>query len=110
MEEVNLNDITVPRFSDDAQLDEEEYAENDEWEDDDENDNVELDVDSEEVGFEYEMNLIMAELLGPSQLSFVLICQDRIQLGLNFQMGLENYVFNSFLPTIGLNREGGGRI
>ncbi|KAJ7949299.1 Transposase, Ptta/En/Spm, plant [Quillaja saponaria] len=56
MEEVNLNDITVPRFSDDDQLDEEEYAENDEWEDDDENDNVELDVDNEEVGFEYESN------------------------------------------------------
>ncbi|KAJ7961930.1 F-box domain [Quillaja saponaria] len=56
MEEVNLNDITVPRFSDDDQLDEEEYAENDEWEDDNENDNVELDVDNEEVGFEYEIS------------------------------------------------------
>ncbi|KAJ7957701.1 Transposon protein, putative, CACTA, En/Spm sub-class [Quillaja saponaria] len=52
MEEVNLNDITVPRFSDDDQLDEEEYTENDEWEDDDENDNVEVDVDNEEVGFD----------------------------------------------------------
>ncbi|KAJ7976620.1 Transposon, En/Spm-like protein [Quillaja saponaria] len=56
MEEVNLNDITVPRFSDDDQLDKEEYAKNDEWENDDENDNVELDVDNEEVGFEYESN------------------------------------------------------
>ncbi|KAJ7976161.1 Transposon, En/Spm-like protein [Quillaja saponaria] len=54
MEEVNLNDIIVPRFSDDNQLDDEEQAENDEWEDDDENDNVKLDVDNEEVGFEYE--------------------------------------------------------
>ncbi|KAJ7976544.1 Transposon, En/Spm-like protein [Quillaja saponaria] len=54
MEEVNLNDIAVPRSLDDDQLDEEEYAEDDEWEDDDEDDNIELDVDNEEVGFEYE--------------------------------------------------------
>ncbi|KAJ7979085.1 hypothetical protein O6P43_002522 [Quillaja saponaria] len=60
MEEVNLNDINVPRFSEDDHLNddegEEEYAKLDEWEDDDEDDNVEFDVDDEEVGFEYDDN------------------------------------------------------
>ncbi|KAJ7969335.1 hypothetical protein O6P43_013311 [Quillaja saponaria] len=60
MEEVNLNDINMPRFLEDDHLDddegEEEYEELDEWEVDDEGDNAEFDVDDEKVGFEYDDN------------------------------------------------------